>query len=80
MYDPTVTISDTTIVYASATLGQSLSTPCVGLFTSSPLRLRGTAALGASLVAGVALASSRATTVFSLSVLSAINGVGMGLA
>lgn len=80
IYDPTVTITDTAIVYASASLGQSLTTPFVGLFTAGPLGLQGTAALGASLVAGVAFASSRATTVFSFSVLNAIFGIGVGLA
>lgn len=81
MHHPTVTMKDTTIVYACAYLGHSITAPFVGLPQDQRwLGLRGTAAVGATLVALATLASSMATTVVGLAVLNTFFGVGLGLA
>lgn len=81
LHDPTVTIQDTSIVFAFAGLGHSLTSPFVGLLQDKKrLGLRGTAAVGASLVALATLASSMATSVFELASLNAVLGVGVAFA
>ncbi|CAM9521183.1 unnamed protein product [Ectocarpus fasciculatus] len=81
LHDPTVTIQDTSIVFAFAGLGHSLTSPFVGLLQDKKrLGLRGTAVVGASLVALATLASSMATSVFELASLNAVLGVGVAFA
>ncbi|CAM9306423.1 unnamed protein product, partial [Hapterophycus canaliculatus] len=81
LYHPTVTLKDTTIIYGSASLWHSLVSPFVGFFQDkNRLGLRGTAAVGATLVALATLASSSATSVLGLAALNSVFGVGVSLA
>lgn len=81
LYDPTVTNADTSLVYACTCLVHSLTAPFVGLLQDNRrLGLRGTAALGSALVSGATLASSMATTVLGLAVVSSFFGVGVAFA
>lgn len=79
LHHPHVTNQDTTMIYACAILGQSITMPLVGLLQFS-LGLRGCAAFGACLVGFATLASALATSVTGLSVLNGAFGVGIAFA
>lgn len=79
LYDASVTTQGMTMVYACASLGQSLASPLVGLLQFR-LGFRGCAMVGVTLVVLSTLGCSRVKTVAELSVLYSIFGVGIAMA
>ena len=79
LFDASVTMQETTMVYACGYLGYSMSAPFVGPIQTR-LGFRGSAMAGVSLVVISMLACSQATTVAQLTAMYSLFGVGSGIA